>query len=318
MSDALVAWRFGSIPDGSFDPPWIDARFGTDLWRSKVVMVPPSRGMILSWNADMPSWSGMSVRASVRLNSEWTDWTPIGESGTVYPAPHPPGPIHRDADTVSWDGSADAVRLSVRRTANHNAELPEFHRIVISLQPCDPPGPVISEAPDATGFIQDVPFRSQMNEEPAVAERICGPTSLGMALESIGTDLPTRLLATHAYDAQRDLYGNWAHLAAVAGANGAVAWVQRFTSLREVEERLLGGYAAILSIAYEQGDLTGSPIPRTSGHLVVLRGWTASGDPICNDPRFDSTAGDGVVYQRSEFERCWLDHDGAAILLRLV
>lgn len=318
MSENLIGWVFGAASHKSqYDPEWRPASSDGDLWESEAVSVPHARGLILSWNAHTPDWSGVGFRISVRIDGVWTDWVPMGEWRQVFPVHQPEGPIHRDIDTATWDGVADAIRVRARRTPNHRDENPTVRRIVVATIPISPDQ--ADPCPDASGepFIVDVPFRSQMAEEPHIAPRICGPTSLAMLLAVREPDVKTRTIATLAYDGVRDVYGNWAHLAAVAGEHGYAAWTEQFRDLSDVEDRVRTGFGAILSIAYESGDLMGSPISRTSGHLIVLRGRTAEGDVVCNDPAFPNKHGNGVVYRRTELERLWVKHGGTAILLRL-
>jgi hypothetical protein len=137
-----------------------------------------------------------------------------------------------------------------------------------------------------------------------------------MALSTRVPGIATSSLAQAAYDPLHDIYGNWARLAAVASQRGMVAWAERLSGLPEVFARIAAGYMVICSIAYEAGDLAGAPMERTSGHLVIVRGWNESGDVVCNDPAFPDARGDGVTYRRSEFERLWLGHGGATILMR--
>lgn len=313
---ALIGWSFTRFPSGPFDPEWRPAAVDANGWTSESVDVPPSRSLILSWNAVKPHWSGLSFAIAVRLNGVWTGWVPMGEWGQVFPPHQPDGPVQRLADTAMWDGEADAVRVRVKLNSNHRGEVPELKRIVLYLEPAAPDAVELEGPPVPGRFGTDVPFRSQMTEAAHLRKRICGPTCLAMHLSAREPAIATRAVATLAYDATRDIYGNWAHLSAVAGSRGYAAWAQRLSRLREVEERLLAGYGAILSIAFEPGELDGASISRTSGHLVALRGWDADGNVICNDPAFEDAHGDAVVYSRRQFEAAWTDHGGAAILLR--
>jgi len=317
VSGNLVGWVFGNVGQTHlYDPEWRPASFDGDLWESEIVAVPPSRGLILSWNAHTPDWSGIGFRISVQIDGVWTGWVPMGEWRQVFPIRHPDGPIHRDVDTATWSGIADAIRVRARLTPSHRDENPTLHRVIVATVPVSSDD---TERPlDASDepFDVNVSFRSQMDEDPRIAPRICGPTSLAMLLAIREPEVETRTIATHAYDAVHDVYGNWAHLAAVAGEHGYAAWVEQFHRLSDVEDGVRAGFGAIVSIAYEQGELAGSPIPRTNGHLVVLRGRTADGDVICNDPAFPDERGNGVVYRRGEFERLWAEHGGTTILMR--
>jgi hypothetical protein len=77
-------------------------------------------------------------------------------------------------------------------------------------------------------------------------------------------------------------------------------WVKRFVPV-------------VVSIAWNNtdtaadNDLTGAPIPKTGGHLMAVRGFTATGDVIANDPAAPTNGQVRRVYQRAEFERNWLN-----------
>jgi len=44
----------------------------------------------------------------------------------------------------------------------------------------------------------------------------------------------------------------------------------------------------------------------TNGHLLVIRGFDASGDVITNDPAVKTDEDARKVYRRADFERVWL------------
>jgi hypothetical protein len=69
----------------------------------------------------------------------------------------------------------------------------------------------------------------------------------------------------------------------------------------------------ITSISWRRGDLTGAPIPVSSGHLLVIRGFIRSGDMIVNDPAAEGNTGVRRVYQREEFSRAWLERGSGGV-----
>ena len=61
--------------------------------------------------------------------------------------------------------------------------------------------------------------------------------------------------------------------------------------------------------------LDGAPIASSNGHLAVLVGFDAAGNPIVNDP---AAASDGDVqrtYNRAQLETLWLEHSGGTVYL---
>ena len=51
--------------------------------------------------------------------------------------------------------------------------------------------------------------------------------------------------------------------------------------------------------------LDGASIEKTGGHLMVVRGFTATGDVIANDPASPDDASVRHVYRRDQFEYRW-------------
>jgi hypothetical protein len=189
----------------------------------------------------------------------------------------------------------------------------------------------------AWGKILSVPERSQFEIESPPG-RLCSPTSLAMVLEFHGVKISTPKVAAGVYDHAAKLYGNWpfntafAHRAsavvrasrplrfpspprAVAPASvptglrgdGATlsSFVQHARSLADLEAEILAGRPAIASIRWQPGQLDGAPLPRSSGHLLVVKGFTQSGDVVVNDPAV-SPGQIERVYKRRQFHDAWL------------
>lgn len=63
----------------------------------------------------------------------------------------------------------------------------------------------------------------------------------------------------------------------------------------------------ITSLTFRAGGLDGSPLIRgTNGHLMVVVGFTASGDVVVNDPAAARKRGVRRIYDRGQFESAWL------------
>jgi hypothetical protein len=68
-----------------------------------------------------------------------------------------------------------------------------------------------------------------------------------------------------------------------------------------------------MSIGWAVGELDGVHLPKSNGHIVVLRGFTRTGNPIINDPAARTDAGVRTIYNRAQFERAWIGHSGGVI-----
>jgi hypothetical protein len=310
VSSNTVGWAFEPLKPGECDPAWRRGNWDGVMWESDPIRVYQCSEAILSWSASTPEGSGLRFDISVLIEDVWTPWEQAGEWGICRAPARQDSRMVRDIDVCRWDGVADA--LCIRCTAVGDG-VPFLRRVVVACGDSAEPGDCECKVASS---VADVPFRSQFTEREEIAGRICGPTSLAMILAASGRVCATADVALHCYDPSHDVFGNWARIAAVAGDYGLVAWVQRLPNLASLHRCVEVGYLPIVSVAYGPGELNGSPISDTKGHLLVVRGFDGNGDVICNDPAFRDDTGDGVAYNGSEFTRTWIGHGGAVILTR--
>ncbi|HEX4745517.1 MAG TPA: C39 family peptidase, partial [Gaiellaceae bacterium] len=94
---------------------------------------------------------------------------------------------------------------------------------------------------------------------------------------------------------------------AYAARYGLRAFVTQLRSLGEAEAFIAAGIPLVASITVGPNALPGFLFGQgTAGHLLVIRGFTQSGDVIANDPAATSNARVPRVYPRAAFERSWL------------
>jgi hypothetical protein len=117
------------------------------------------------------------------------------------------------------------------------------------------------------------------------------------------------------YDWIYDGHGNWPFNTAYAATFGYEGYVARFTSLAQAEDFVKADVPVIMSIAWGKGDLSGADIESTNGHLIVLVGFDAQGNPIVNDPASPDDVSVQRTYLRSEFEPLWLQASGGTVYL---
>jgi hypothetical protein len=155
---------------------------------------------------------------------------------------------------------------------------------------------------------------------PDGGEVWCSPTSTSMVLGYWGTDPGpceprVRAAVEGVYDVIYDGHGNWPFNTAYAAARGYEAYVARFSSMAQIEPWVAAGVPVVVSFAWGKNDLTGAAIPSSSGHLAVVVGFDASGNPIVNDPAAAADADVQRTYLRSEFESLWLEKSGGTSYL---
>jgi len=107
--------------------------------------------------------------------------------------------------------------------------------------------------------------------------------------------------------------GNWPFNVAYAGRFGLDGEVTQLHSLAEAEQFIKAGIPLVASIAFTSNKLDGFLFKSTAGHLLVIVGFMANGDPVVNDPAATS---DGTVqrtYDRAQFEQNWMTSTGGIV-----
>lgn len=118
--------------------------------------------------------------------------------------------------------------------------------------------------------------------------------------------------ARNLYDYSYGGTGNWPFNTAYAGARGLRSFVTRLRTMNEAEQMVAAGIPVICDVVFSSSQLTGAGYS-TNGHLLVVVGFTASGDVVVNDPASHLVASDAQVrttYRRAEFENVWLGRTG--------
>jgi hypothetical protein len=158
-------------------------------------------------------------------------------------------------------------------------------------------------------------------------EAWCSPTSTAMVLGYYGrlpapssyawagsrTDPWVDEVARRTYDVAYEGTGNWPFNTAYAASRGLSAFVTRLHSLSDAETLVAAGIPVIASVSFPAGGLHGAPISATAGHLLVIVGFTPSGDVVVNDPAASSASGVRRTYDRAQFEASWLGGSGGTV-----
>ncbi len=170
--------------------------------------------------------------------------------------------------------------------------------------------------------------RGQYPKYGGGGEAWCSPTALSMLLGYYGAlpkpanyawvkkgyadpwvDHVARLVYDYGYEGT----GNWAFNTAYAAILTGDAFVTRLANLRDAERFIAAGIPLAASISFSRGQLSGAPISSTAGHLVVIAGFTASGNVVVNDPAAATNASVRRVYDRGQFERAWLGKSSGTV-----
>lgn len=164
----------------------------------------------------------------------------------------------------------------------------------------------------------------------------CSPTSSSMVLaywaqqnprygvpasELVGIDAPNGdpvvpYAAINTWDYTYEGSGNWPFNTAYTHRFGMNSFVTRLRSLAEAEKFVAAGIPVITSQSWKLADMPEAGYA-SNGHLMVLIGFTADGDPIMNDPASNSNANVRSVYTRHNFEKIWQASTGGVVYINV-
>ena len=226
---------------------------------------------------------------------------------------------HRAKSTMSGHGPGvsvpvdyfDTVRdlARVRLGLRCAARAPRTYLLTVSVRPrtIQPPTAVPEDTPAVAA-----PFLSQTTLAPNIRHQACSPTATAMAL-GIEDDADFRDFVASAVHPPTGLCGAWPQNLWAAARRGRLAGLELITSWTAVRAALAAPAPVVASVRFAAGELPGSPMPSTGGHLVLLRGID-NGTVLVNDP----AAPPGAVehrYDARAFAAAWMRHRGAAYVL---
>lgn len=328
ISDPVGVRRYGGrrYAFGRWTSPWVRPRFrlteAVPSWRAEtpagtwVSIEMRGRtpgGRLSSWDS-LGNWAGHDKRfRRATLGSQTDDVTRV------------------NVDTLQTQGRYRLRKWQVRVTLHRRVGRSVTPRLrgvgsMVSALPdssnaaTSPPGP-------ARGIVLGVPRYSQMihrGEYPQYdngGQAWCSPTSTTMVLaywhrlprprsyawvRDGYRDPEVAHAARYTFDYEYDGAGNWAFNTAYASRYRTSSFVTRLRSVREAERFIKAGIPLVASISFGTGELDGSPIGGTNGHLLVIRGFTRRGNVVVNDPAAESRRGVRRVYRRSQFADAWI------------
>jgi Peptidase_C39 like family len=293
----------------------------------------PITTVISSWNATTPAGTWIEAHIRVLQDETWTHWykLPIWASDFSTITRH------------SVDHQTDAtgtVAIDTFYTIGHRATTYQLSYTLFSTSPeitASIRGIYAVASNDAKRFPALPPDKSVWGKNLAVPQRSqmlkkyrgegfggggevwCSPTSTSMVMAYWSHVLDQDDLLQTVPRAAADTYdftyqgtGNWPFNTAYAARYGLRAFVTRMYSMSQVEQWIKVGVPIVISIAYKKGELPGSPIPGSPGHLLVVRGFTENGDVITNDPAATNAAVE-ITYNREALEHAWQKYSNGTV-----
>ncbi len=285
---------------------------------------------IPSWNAATPPGTWLEAQVRAQVGNHWTTWYNLGvwaaDTGTVQRhsvtgQANADGTV--DVDTLRLAGGhppATALQLRLRLFSTDRTIWPSVHRAALATSTTpQPPRQRTPGDPRRWNRALAVPACSQMVYADG-GEVWCSPTATSMVVgyweHDPGPCAPrVRAAVAGVYDWRYGGHGNWPFNAAYAATYNLTGQVARFTSLAQAESWIAAGVPVIISYAWGRGELAGAPLLTSSGHLGVLVGFDAAGNPIVNDPAAPGAATVLRTYSRAQLESLWLARSGGTVYL---
>jgi peptidase C39-like protein len=317
---------------GSWTSTWVQTRFAFSQ-------------LIPSWSADTPagSWIEVEIQARTAAGRE-TRWWRMGiwaygdetiRRTSVNGQSDADGVVETDTfKTRTEKMTAYRARVTLVRSAAAAASptLRRIYAVVSDTRSYTPryPSPRYTDRAmelSVPRYSQEI-HAGEFPEYDGGGEAWCSPTSTEMVVEYwnkrptpselswVGphADPQVDYAARFTYDVAYGGTGNWPFNTAYASRFGLSARVVQLGSLNDAERYILAGVPLVASISHARGALPGFlNNDGTNGHLLVIIGFTASGDVIANDPAATSDATVRRVYGREAFERAWIGGSGGVV-----
>lgn len=239
----------------------------------------------------------------------WTPWVATATIGpAVFPTELPSTEfLVVDIDMYTAPRPVESARLRVRVHPASALSSPWMMALSGSdLAPLRPTGGGASTL--------CVPTRSQMEESAEIRDRICSPTCVAMVLDFWGRRVQVATVAAEIFHPGLDRYGVWPAAIHAAARRGVAGYLLRFPDWASASWCLAQGLPVIASIRFEAGEMHGTPIARTDGHLVVLTG-EEDAHVLVNDPAAPSAGAAPRRYRHEELCRVWLERGGVGYVL---
>ncbi len=262
-----------------------------------------------SWNGFAPGDSGgFRVFIRVPYGSGWSPWLEVGYwKANLWPGSKSTsfagGSIDIDTVELSYYASAWQFKIEFKRLAGG---VPSPTVRLLSFFASDSRttaefnlSSALADRPPAI-FVSTT-FIAQHKVSSEFGGRICSPTTVAMILASYGIRVDPLAFALDTYDPYWRIFGVWPRVVQNASEYGLRGTVARIRSWSEAYQILANGGRIGMSV--------GPPL--YTGHLMMLAGFTASGDPIVHDPA-RSADGYAHLFNKADLSRSWFEKGGVA------
>jgi hypothetical protein len=267
------------------------------------------------FNQGLPSWNGSapgtnsSFKVQMRFpySSGWSPWLTVGFWkaniwGNYGSTSYAEGYIDYDYVKLnvyqnSWQFKVIMTRYSADQpspTLNKLSFFVSDSRTTSSVNISQ----IVADYPEE--FFIPTQFVYQYGVDPTIGGSICSPASVSMILKSYGITVDTYQFALDTYDPYYKMFGIWPRVVQNASEFGLDGAVTRYRTWSETREVLANGGRIAMSVGQ----------PLYAGHLIMLAGFTSTGNPIVHDPA--KSNGYSYVFNKTDLSRSWFSKGGVA------
>jgi len=306
-----------TLTPGSTEGAWTSPAYQTGFGITELVASWQARTPGDSWVTTQLSVQVGDQWSSWFTMGEWAFTKAAIKRTSVPGQDNAFGSISIDTYFAPTGGEAAAYRLREQLHGSSTAS-PTVGEVAAAAFAPQPPTYDVSQTTMTSTVDLDVPQYSQEIHHKEYTrfggggEAWCSPTATEMVVEYWGrgptpaqiaalpadkvfdkhnrVDGSVDWAAIHTYDWNYDGTGNWPFNTAYASHYGLDGTVRQYDSLQSLEYWVQRGVPTVVSIAWnnkskdEHLHLDGADIRSTGGHLIVVRGFTADGAVIANDP----------------------------------
>jgi hypothetical protein len=262
-----------------------------------------------SWNGTAPDEkSGFLIQMRFPYNGGWSPWLTVGfwkayiwssYGATSYPG----GMIDYDYVKLNSYQSSWQFKIHMARTSVSEPS-PTLHKLSFFVSDSRTTDSINIDAivdDNPSEILVETEFYYQYALDDDIGGSICSPTSVSMVLRSLAIDVDPLQFAKDTYDPYYHIFGIWPRVVQNASEHANIdGAVTRYRTWSEARNVLANGGRVVMSVG----------LPLYEGHLMMLAGFTSSGNPIVHDPARSN--GYAYVYNKRSLSESWFNKGGVA------
>ncbi len=270
----------------------------------------PFNRVLPSWNGYVPN-DNSSFKVTIRFfeaSGTWSPWLTVGFWkaniwSTYGTTSYSGGKINIDNAVLNSYHNKWQFKVIMKRTSSGQPS-PELYKLSFFAS-----DQKVTDNVNISTIINDKPqkifipteFFWQYSLDPDIGGDICSPTSVSMVLRSYNIEVDPLQFAKDTKCPYWGIFGIWPRVVQNAAEYGLDGAVTRYRSWSQAYETLAAGGRVVMSV--------GSPL-YPNGHLMMLAGFDASGNPIMHDPARSN--GYSYKFNKTSLSESWFNKGGIA------